>query len=69
MPDPARRRLLAPTVIRTDGAGRCWLMSRREGGWASFGYCYESLEALLAEWDVRVTGEGRDGWSRYWECE
>lgn len=58
---PAPRNVLyTPTVAREDEEGRVWLMGRREGGWAEFGYPYRTWGALLASWDVSVGARGRD---------
>lgn len=62
-----RERLYAPTVAREDERGRVWLMNRREGGWAEFGYPHETWGALLAAWDVTVGSRGRDEHGVYFE--
>lgn len=63
-----RRPILAPTVIRR-GPDGWWLMSGRERGWERFGYRYNCLLALAAEWALEFTGLGRDRWGEYVEVK
>jgi hypothetical protein len=60
-----RERLYAPAVVREDADGRAWLMSRREGGWAEFGYPYRTWGDLLAAWDVILGNRGHDEHGAY----
>jgi hypothetical protein len=58
-------KLFGPTVIRFTEGGKVWMMSREDGGWNRFGYCYPSLPALLDAWDVEVGLYGRDEHSHF----
>lgn len=59
-------RLYQPTVIRRGSKGDWWIMDHPEKGWGSYGYVYMTLAALLAEWNVWVTGCGQDGCSFFY---
>ena len=62
-----RPTVFVPTVIRFIG-DHVWLMNRREGGLASTGMRFESLDALRDSWCVRLGEEGEDEHSRYIEA-
>jgi hypothetical protein len=58
-------RLMSDTIIRVLPLGdrtEFWLMNRPDQGWASRGYYYTSLDALLAAWAITL---GAQGWDRH----
>lgn len=63
------RRPFQATVARIDKDGKVWLMNQPEKGWESFGYRYDGINAILADWCVNVTGIGRDKHSEFYAIE
>ena len=61
------------TVIREqrakNGSSRWWVMNRQEGGWSSSGRWFNTLEAAVTTYRVRIISEGRDECSRFLRIE
>lgn len=54
-------------AIRFDATRKqWWFMNHRCKGWASFGYCYNSMTDLLSRWDIRLAGIKRDKYGALW---
>ncbi len=80
-PDPSAQVLARLNAIpKRDGAFRpfgagvirlAWdkswhLMNRRTDGWSSYSYRYSTLDALMADWDIRLDGFGKDAFSFFY---
>lgn len=60
-PSPRRPKLdvMAGACVRFSG-GKAWLLNNSKDGWSAFGYWHESLEELLSQWAVAITGACAD---------
>lgn len=55
-----RARLFQDTVVRPDSQGFYWLMNRPEGGMASSGRRYRSLDEITELWAVELGDRTQD---------
>jgi len=62
--EPAR--LMGEGCVRFTSTGELWILNRRDGGFASFGFRCDSWDDLFRRYDVRVTGTGTDEHGMYW---
>jgi len=65
--EPAR--IMGKGCVRFTTTGELWILNRREGGFASFGFRCDSWDELFRRWDVRVTEHGTDEHGAYWTVE
>ena len=58
--------LSADGCIRVDNDGHPWLLNKRETGWGSLGFQYNSWADLLDEWNIDVGNPETDKHGTYW---
>lgn len=61
--------VFAPTVVRLDERGGCWVMNRQDKGWGEFGYPYASVWAAAKAWRLAFVGYDRDEHSAFFRVE
>jgi hypothetical protein len=55
-------------AVRFDGKA-WWLLNHRRKGWASFGYPYSTMQALLKQWNIRLGEQQVDEHGVYFPFE
>jgi hypothetical protein len=66
IPPKKATRLLTAGPVRQDERGGLWLLSKRETGWAAFGYQLGTWDNLFRHYDVEVYEAGTDKHGPYW---
>lgn len=60
IPPTRPSQIMCRGYVRADVSGALWLLSKRETGWAAFGYCFRDWDELFRRWNVRVVETGAD---------